>query len=231
VTLDVPVVGGAWMDWVIMIDMQHGDRSGSVRVWVDEEQVYSLGGKVTSFADTDPHYLKLGTMQYNWKKGVELSNSWVGLDVAVVKVGDSEAGYDGVYTGVAGGAGNDIESKSSDQGSVYLSSSSIMWYVGSMATLLVGSVLLYWKFFKGDKSLDTSSDFTSVIVTDQFNLDVKTFKTVQDENKAGEFNVDNFIYMDDSCDSDSISGDDIDVSNDFVIDVRDSGADDDEFEF
>jgi hypothetical protein len=73
--------------------MQHADRSGSVRVWVDEELVYSLDDKVTSFADTNPHYFKLGTMQNNWKTGDELSNTWVGVDIAAVKVGDSVAGY------------------------------------------------------------------------------------------------------------------------------------------
>jgi hypothetical protein len=75
---DVPLVGGEWMDWVIKLDMQHASRTGSVRVWVNEVLVYSLDDQVTSFDDVNAHYLKLGTMQQNWKSGDELSNSWTG---------------------------------------------------------------------------------------------------------------------------------------------------------
>jgi hypothetical protein len=97
-TTITPIVG-EWVDVVLRIDLQDAAKTGSVDLWMNNVLKMSVHDIYTSFNDTLPHYLKLGTFQQNWQSTQTTATQWFGMDFQEVRIGDSFMTYDEMFIG------------------------------------------------------------------------------------------------------------------------------------
>jgi hypothetical protein len=95
-------VAGEWEDWVIY-DKLSSNPDGVVKVWRNGALVLDESNIRTSFNDSTPHYLKLGTYVPTWKDAVnssEVLTSWTGSRFSSLKFGNASSSYAGVKTSI-----------------------------------------------------------------------------------------------------------------------------------
>lgn len=89
---------GEWEDWIIHNKFSFDTSDyGFVEIWRNDSLVLNISGILTSYNDTAPHYLKIGTYVLDWKNVPSLYPSnlinWIGVDYKRVVVADRESSF------------------------------------------------------------------------------------------------------------------------------------------
>jgi hypothetical protein len=87
---------GEWENWIIHDKFSYDSNDkGFVEIWRNDSLVLNISGILTSYNDSAPHYLKIGTYVLQWKTTPssypnDLIN-WIGVDYKRVVVADQDS--------------------------------------------------------------------------------------------------------------------------------------------
>jgi hypothetical protein len=83
---------GEWMDIVIHSQLSYGSHpnpQGSLDVWRNQIQMLHIQHVLTSYNETNPPYLKLGTYNIDWKENIPTGYTWSSTLYKAIRVGDA----------------------------------------------------------------------------------------------------------------------------------------------
>lgn len=136
--LGIPALG-QWMDFVVHSQLAFGKPTGYVSVWRNGQLMVNVKNLLTSYNQTNPPYLKLGSYNTNWKYGYLTGYPWSAAVFRAIRVGNNESSYHEVYTGTGTPCGYYCDLNPID----HTFNSNLLWVIIPVILVSIFSLVLY----------------------------------------------------------------------------------------
>lgn len=136
---------GGWTDFVVNSQLAFGEPKGFVKIWRNGQLMVSKYDILTSYNDSKPPYMKLGSYVTSWGQGVPTGYTWSSVSYTALKLGNASSSYEEVYTGYGAPCGSACDlSGGGDGSSVRIDHTAVFVVTVPLGVVVLCSAILYF---------------------------------------------------------------------------------------